>query len=268
MSKYNTTYYLLILLLITGAFAAMAQNGYGLRLMGLVAVVFGLVFMIQGIQVVQKKGLQDPVSVLELFGLTILSALFALRIFYIHFLYVEYIFAATGLILIGVYLYKMVMAYRVLRTQNAYFSGMVVLFYGSISLFIVSMITVPFVPQFSEPAGMIAFALVVLFSLISLYKKQVLLNGEKVSAFRLATRSENRTVVLISVFVLFSLYIGLTKISLIPNIYSDEFPQAYFELVNRAETGQESLVDGKFDHDRFMEEYEKVVRRHTGTINR
>lgn len=268
MSKYNTTYYLLIILLITGAFASMAQNGYGLKLMGLVAAAFGLVFLIQGIQVVQKKGLQDPVSVLELLSLTILSVLFALRIFYIHFLYVEYVFAAAGLTLIGIYLYKMVTAYRTLRIQNTYFSGMVVLFYGSISLFILSMVTVPFVPQFSEPAGMIAFALVVLFTLISLYMKEVLFNGEKVSAFRLATRSENRTVVLISVFVLFSLYIGLTNTSIIPKIYSDEFPQAYFELVNHAETGQESPVDGKFDHERFMEQYEKVVQRHAGTVNR
>ena len=71
---------------------------------------------------------------------------------------------------------------------------------------------------------------------------------------------------LLSIFMLFSLYIGLNKVNLIPAIYSDEYPRAYFELVNRAESGEEELVDGRYQHDRFQEEYEKFIEKHTNTF--
>jgi hypothetical protein len=42
-----------------------------------------------------------------------------------------------------------------------------------------------------------------------------------------------------------------TKIELVPELYSDEFPQSYFQLVKQAETGREVPVNGKFKHEVF-----------------
>jgi hypothetical protein len=44
-------------------------------------------------------------------------------------------------------------------------------------------------------------------------------------------------------------------------MYSDEFPQAYFNLVNQAETGNEKSVNGKFKHDEFKAKYDRFVER-------
>jgi hypothetical protein len=54
---------------------------------------------------------------------------------------------------------------------------------------------------------------------------------------------------------------GLTKVDLIPRMYSDQFPQAYFELVNRAESGEERPVDGAYQHEKFKAAYDRFVRR-------
>ncbi len=55
MKKFNTIYYLLFILLVMGAFAAMAQNNYGLNIMGGVAFVFALVFLVEFISVLRTK---------------------------------------------------------------------------------------------------------------------------------------------------------------------------------------------------------------------
>ncbi len=42
MKSYNTLYYLLTVLLIMGAFASMAQNSYGMQIISVVCIAFGL----------------------------------------------------------------------------------------------------------------------------------------------------------------------------------------------------------------------------------
>ena len=96
MKKYNTIYYLLFILLIMGAFASMAQNSYGLKIMGGVAFVFGLLFLIEFISVLSEKGKKDIYRLIEPACLLTLSIIFALRVFYIHFPFVEWLFAEIG----------------------------------------------------------------------------------------------------------------------------------------------------------------------------
>lgn len=265
MNRYNTFYYLLTLLLMTGAFASMAQNSYGIKIMGGVAAVFALLFFIQGLQSFYREE-KNPAEIVELFSLTLLSIIVCLRVFYIHFLYAELVYGLAGVSLILVYLYKMGMTFPRMLKQSSYLAGMVVLFYGSISLFILSMTITPFYPVMAEPAGIAAFILIIIFAAVSLVKKQVFYQGEKINAIKLATRAEHRTVVLLSLFVLFSLYIGLNKINVIPAVYSDEFPKVYFELVNRAEAGEDTSADDLYHHDRYKEEYDRLINKHYNTF--
>ena len=86
MNKYITTYYLLILLLITGAFASMAQNNYGIIIMGWVAVAFGTVFLLQSVQAAVKGPSDNIDTLVELFTLAVICILLALPVFYLHFI--------------------------------------------------------------------------------------------------------------------------------------------------------------------------------------
>ena len=265
MNRYNTLYYLLILLLITGAFASMAQNGYGVQLMGIVASAFSILFLVQAVEHIQSSN-SKVFPLVELICLAVLSGIISLRVFYVHFPYAELLYGLAGLSLIVVYGVKLSKIFPQIRKENGFLSWMVLLFFGSLILFVLSLTITPFFPLLAEPAGMAAFALILIFTGVSLAKNEVLYQGESINALKIATREEPRAVMLLSIFMLFSLYIGLNKINLIPAIYSDEYPRAYFELINRAETGDEEPVDGQYQHDRFQEEYEKFIDKHTDTF--
>lgn len=265
MNRYNTFYYLLILLLITGAFASMAQNGYGIILMGGVSAVFCLLFLFQTVDHVRKEETKT-FQLIELISLSVLFGIISLRIFYIHFLYAELLYGLAGLTLFSVYTVKLITLFPQIRKENLFLSWMVLLFFSSLSLFVLSLTITPFFPWLAEPAGMAAFALILIFTAASLTKSDVLYQGENVNALKIAMRAEPRAVMLLSLFMLFSLYIGLNKVNLIPSIYSDEFPRAYFEHINRAEAGSIETVDGLYEHERFKQEYDQFIEKHSDTF--
>ena len=85
MKRYNVVYYVLFLAVTMGAFASMAQNSYGMKLMGLVCLGFCLTFLYELFFSVPK--LQD-LSLkskrwfsLELVALNFLALLFFFRSF-------------------------------------------------------------------------------------------------------------------------------------------------------------------------------------------
>ena len=52
----NLYYFLLFILLIMGTFASMAQNNYGMKIIGGVAFAFALIFIVEFISVIRKNG--------------------------------------------------------------------------------------------------------------------------------------------------------------------------------------------------------------------
>jgi hypothetical protein len=261
MSRYNPYYYLLFVLLIFGAFASMAQNDYGIQILGFVALAFGVIFLLQLIFTLRKRRI-DAVSVTELGSLVMLSVILFMRVFYLRFPFVEILFGLAGFVLIASYLIKLVVSWNTLKEKNKFMGMLVALFLGSIVAYSVSMTIVPFVSRASEPAGALGFGLLLLFLTIALLKGEMLVEGERLSAFAYVARLKDRSIVLATLFLLFTAYMGLTKINAIPKMYSDEFPQAYFELVQQAELGKEQPINGKYRHEEFKEKYELLISRH------
>jgi hypothetical protein len=259
MSRYNIIYYLLFFLLILGAFASMAQNEYGIKILGLVAASFSLLFSIQFIRLYQKNNKYDQYDGLELISLAILAAILTLRVFYIRFPFVEIAFGAAGLVLIVIYVIKLTASWKSINHRNKILALLIAMFYGSIVLYLISMVTVPFFPQLAEPSGGVAFAMLIAFAGISMVRKDIMLDGEKVSGLSYVAKFKDRSIVLVALFLLFTAYMGLTKVGAIPKIYSDQYPQAYFELVEQAETGKEKPVNGKYKHEEFKEMYDQFV---------
>src|SRR6187431_3330124 len=143
MKKLNVIFLFLFILLIMGAFASMAQNSYGLKIMGGVAFVFALVFLVEFISVFRKKDNRDMYTLAEPACLFILSIVFGLRVFYIHFSYIELLFGAAGAILVLIYFRKMMIRFRHYRHRNNFLALLVLFFHLSIILFLVSLTLVP-----------------------------------------------------------------------------------------------------------------------------
>ena len=260
MKQINTLYYLLFVLLVMGGFAAMAQNGYGITILGIVAITFALIFLFQFTSTI-SSGTRKWIPLVEWSSLSILSAVMALRVFHVHFQFVEVIFAVAGVLLIVVYGSKLLQASWSLG-KSGYWLWIFLCFYLSLIFYTFSMLSVAFLPVASEPSGMAAFALMVVFLGSAFYFKSFLDNGEKTTAFQWLRKSNDASLVLMALFLIFTLYLGLTKINAIPQMYSDEYPQAYFELVRKAESGKDKPVNGVYRHEKLKATYDQFLKHH------
>jgi hypothetical protein len=196
-----------------------------------------------------------------LISLAVLAAILTMRVFYIRIQFVEIAFGAAGFVLIVIYGIKLIRLWKSINDRSKLLALLIAMFYGSIVLYLISMVTVPFLPQLAEPTGGLAFALLIGFFVVSMVRKDILLEGEKTSGMSYVKKLKDRSLVLVALFLLFTAYMGLTKVGAIPKIYSDQYPQAYFELVEQAESGKEKPVDGKFKHEEFKEMYDRFVSR-------
>lgn len=260
MKKYNALYYLLFILLVMGAFASMAQNSYGLKIMGGVAFSFGLLFTTQLFYELRRKQ-KEMYTVAELAGLTFLSVILGLRVFYIHFSFVELLFAASGVLLILVYTVKMIGSYQEWRIKNQILALLITAFHLSLILFIISLVTTALIPNTSLIAGAAAFVLLLAFMIAGFVKKNLMVEGNTITVFAVVRQFKNHSIVIVSLFVLFSLYTAFNRAGIVPGIYSDEFPQAYYKLVNEAASGNEKPVDSKYRHEEFKKMYDEFVER-------
>lgn len=260
MRKFNALYYLLFILLVMGAFASMAQNGYGIKIMGGVAFALGLVFLVEFISLLGKKGEKDVYSILETLCLFLLAFIFGLRLFYLHFPYVEFIFGIAGVSLTLLYLRKMFNRFRQFQPKNSVLAGLIFIFHLSILLFLLSLAMIPFAVKMSFISGAAALAVLLCFLLIAAIKNDLMVDGEKISAFSVVRKFNDHSVIIVSLLILFSLYTGLNKIGILPGIYTDQFPKAYYELIERAALKKEKPVDGRYQHQDFKQEFDKFLR--------
>ena len=74
-------------------------------------------------------------------------------------------------------------------------------------------------------------------------KKNDLVDGQRVTAFQMVTGYRDHSIILISIFLLFALYTGFNRMGVLPGIYSDEYPKAYFRLVDDASSGKEKPLE-------------------------
>jgi hypothetical protein len=97
--------------------------------------------------------------------------------------------------------------------------------------------------------------------LFSLFNGNFLVVGEKTTAVKTISGFRDRYFLLISLFILFAIYVGFTGSGVLPKLYSDKYPQAYYQLVNRAESGKEKPVDGRFEYETFRKNYEQLLEK-------
>jgi hypothetical protein len=120
----------------------------------------------------------------------------------------------------------------------------------------VAMVTITFTPGLARWAGACALILAFVFLVASLFQRHFLVDGETQSVFSMIARFKDRFYLLLSLFIIFSLYFGLAGSGILPKLYSNKFPQAYFELVSKAETGKEKPANGEYKYQVFKKMYD------------
>lgn len=262
MKKYNPAYYLLFILLVTGTFASMAQNSYGLKMIGGVAFVFALVFLAEFVTRIRKGKRKNFLVLAEPFCLFLLAVIFGFRVFYVYFPYVEYLFVTASLVLAVLFFVKMVRRFRDMKDKNMSLALLGLVFHVSIICFLTALAVTPFSLILADTAGTAGFVLLAIFVLAGLLKRKFSVDGEQVSPFGMVRVFPDHSIVIVTLFVLFSLYTGLNRLGILPGIYSDEFPRAYYTLVDDAASKDEKPVDGQYRYQKFMEQYQLFIRHH------
>lgn len=261
MKRVYTLYYLLIVFLILGTFAAMAQNYYGQVILGLVAFVFGLVFSYHAWYQLKVQN-KTFWSVAEPICLALIAVILGLRVFYIYFAYAEIIFVAAGLLLLFVYLRTMLrheVSAEQIRTAGSKFD---LTYYGSILAFLCSLIIAPFYAVISFITGIIGFLLLLIFIGMAYRKKTYIGQDEVPPVLAWVRARQDHSTILLILFFLFSLYQAMIRTSLFPAMYNDEMPQVYDQLIQQK--GSSLIQNNQIitDHDAFKEAYDQLVKRH------
>jgi hypothetical protein len=261
MKSYNTLYYLLTVLLIMGAFASMAQNSYGMQIISVVSMAFGLIFLILFIHQLNNKKGNHALSLLEYLSLFLLALIFTFRSFQVYFPYIEWLFVISGMAIAGIYTAKAIHHFQTCRRKNLTLATLVMVAYLSISFFSLAMVLFAFNPSFARYLGFLALLLIAGFLIGGIFYSRLLLGIEKTSVFKLIAGFRDRFYLLLTLFILLTLYVGLTGAGVLPKLYSDNYPQAYYKLVNEAESGNEKPVDGRYQYENFKTAYDQFVEK-------
>jgi len=197
---------------------------------------------------------------LELTGLGILFILFGLRAAYIHFLYVEWLLMLICAILIVIYSIHGLRKTKNIATVNNRLRNLILVYYLSLVGFTFSIIITMIMPKLSEPAGAVSTTLLMVFIGGIIISKPQIINGEEVKTTDYLRKQAGHSVILMTGYLLITLYTGLNMIGMLPSLYTDKIPHAYIELINDAEAGNEKPVDGVYKHELYKEAYDKFMQ--------
>jgi hypothetical protein len=259
MKKLNSAYFILFLLVITGGFAAIARNSYGIEILGWSVVGFSFFSLVGGISALLST--RDPkLLAAEYFTLTVLFAIVAMRIFLIHFPYVELIFSITGAVIIVIYILQILNAYRSINAENHLYSTSLILLYSSIAIYALALVVNPTSIFISEILGLIGFAIFIGSFISTRRIKTIIVRDKEMKWTKYLSIQPNRAVLLISLFVMFTLYSGGNYFKVIPEIQSSSMPNGYYQLVKEAESGKDIPANGQYRYELYREHMEKFAK--------
>jgi hypothetical protein len=256
MNRTITIYFLLFMLLVTGAFASMAQNNYGFALIGIVALCFALFFGFQLFKKFLGTGSRSRASITELAALTVLALSAAVNAFHIRVPFLNYLTTAAALVLAWVYFGSLMKHIRQGKSD-----GWVILYYLGLLLFLLSFALAAFIPRVAFYAELLAFACLLIF-LVGRMIVPIIRNGwslekvlELVSGFR------NRSFLVASLFFCMALYGLAVRAGALPPLYADAYPKVFFDMSGTGEI-MEGGSRAASSPAQFKDAYERFVSRH------
>ena len=248
---YSSALYFLFMTLVLGTFASMAQNDYGRIIIGITCLGFSGIFILRASLRIANSKISGPV--LEFILLAILSLIFSFRAFFIRFPFIELVFIFSAGLLLVYYVFRLRNAYTKVA-ENKILRLSVLLFYGCLLLFLLSMLTRPLDARLSEGLGGLGFGALILVLILGYVKKEIIIDGESVSVVGLLRAQKDQSTLLFITFAMMSLYMGFTTIGVAPPIYFGNVPAQYIKLVNQAEAGEDERLDGKYQHEVYKEQ--------------
>ena len=259
MNRYLSLYFLLGFLIIMGAFASMAQNTYGMTLLGVVAVIFAILFVSQWVQRTKKKGVTADARTVELASLTVMSILVSLKIFQLSFQASRWLMLIAGTALILVYGRSLVKFIREGSELPVLYRAFKITYYLTLIVFIISFAISDVAYRLSNNLVVVALVMAVVCLVMAVMNRRFLVNGSEETAWSWALARKDRSALLMVLFTFMSMYMVLSSAGVLPLLYSDEYPPAFYTM---KDTRDDGAKDGaSMDHRAFKREYLHFVER-------
>jgi hypothetical protein len=258
--------FIFIGLLLIGIFASMAQNDYGIELMG--AGCFGLaaLYFLQMIwELININFSIDRNNFLllsELFLFSILSALFGFRSLYIVLPAGETVFIVVGILLLIVHIVIALDWNKKVAMENLLLARHIFFFNGAVALLLSVMIIRIFNPYLSFALGFVGIILIAPITISIIKSTRYDYAGKTWSLIQVILKSKHKTGLLFVFFIASGVYLALSGASIVPSIENAQMPRTYIELVNRAEAGDEKPIEGKYQHEKYREALSNFLDRH------
>ena len=264
MRASKTIQFFLLGLIAIGVFASMARNTYGATLIGLACFSLSLLYLAQLILKFAEDysafRRNEIIAVVELLALSVLLILFGCRALYIYLPVGDLIFISVGVLLIITY----VVLARVRYSENITNKSVAVklgAYHLSIALFLVSML-IRSNETWSISFGIADVVLALPFFISVLGQQKFEYQSQSTTLFQIVTSAKNKSGVMFLFFITSSLLVALTYLGITPPLENTTRPKAYIELINKAESGNEKPLNGKFQHEKYREAMEKFLDRH------
>jgi hypothetical protein len=256
MKKYSTVYFLLLALLLLGAFASMAQYSYGMKICGLASLGFTVAFLVElwSIQSGEKKRIRHS---LELASLTLLSLIFTLRNFSVEWSYFNVLQTIAFTVLIFLLGYAAFAQIRALKTvREATAIGM---YYTSIVLFLFSALVGIIFPQFPQYIILAALASLALFLVLAAIVGPVSSDRDAISTWGyLRHQLKDKSALILIACILVIGFGALHASGVLPRLYYGTYPQGYQNLIESGVTSSDQNKSGE-----FKKRYEVFLERNS-----
>jgi hypothetical protein len=259
MRKNIIAYYVLLMLLVMGAFAAMALNSYGTVLMSYVALAFALVFLFEMVVRLPKEqemsGTYKISLSIELMAMSGLCLLYFLK-----GIGMEITFTLAKLvlfmILLGVNAYHLVRAWHHAKETPVKVKGSIALYFMTLLLFMAS----NFLPSLlSWVSIVLAFGCLILFIVFGWWKGKVILNGEETSAWKKVIQFRNKSGIQLIFFAVATLYFVLNTFRLLPPLYNGSLPNGYSNVQQQWDDRKQNPDKTSTSPEDFENAYKKFL---------
>ena len=256
MKRNIVLYYFLMLLLVMGAFAAMALNSYGTILISYVAAAFAIVFLFELIFILPRES-EMSMSYKVSLSLELLTLIGLCTFYFLKGISIEIPHSLTSrliliTILFGVNVYHFVRAFVYTSHAPWKVKGSIAMYFVALLLFIISTNLPSQISWITIPSGFICLLVFIVFGW---WKGRVILNGEETSAWKKAIQFRNKSGIQLVFFTLAVSYFVLSAIRVLPPLYIGSLPNGYTKVVQQWEHDNTQTNPEEFEraYEKFLE---------------
>jgi hypothetical protein len=254
-------YYVLMLLLVMGAFASMALNAYGITLMSYVMLGFCLLFGYElAVLLPRRESMENakkPWIGVELAALALICLVCFLKALTIQIPQEGNIVFLLSLLLMAVNIYFFYRTWILAKDSPMVLKLSLVLYF--LALFMAWMAVGFF--TFENQIG-IVFTLFGIIAIVgfaaTVWKKKVIVNGEETNGLKLVGELENKSTLQLVLLMLVVIYYSLSSMNILSPLYFGSLPNGYYKVVQMKNKKNDSPEKGT-DPTAFEEAYKAFI---------